>query len=349
MVVTGARIPQPNLTGASPVTSAPAGPAIEIEAAPWNPDRPYLKALAAAEPGRFWAVYAEQEATSGDLPAFYLDVAEFLFRRGDKADAVRVLLGALEVMVADNTTLTIVADRLLRYGETDRAIWLYEQMLILEPDRPQPRRNLALALAARAEAPGASAERRREDYARALELLDEVVMTPWSSSWDAAWPISLMEANRIVPRARAAGVDEIPLDPRLVALLDVDLRVTMEWNVDASDMDLWVDEPTGERAIYSHPRTEIGGRLSRDLTQGYGPEEYLLRRAIPGVYTVRANVYARDRINPNGAITIRVRMFRNWGRPDEAVETLDVELRPEDARGEKLIGTLTVADPRRKR
>ena len=61
-----------------------------------------------------------------------------------------MLLSALELPTRNNQTLAIVADRLLRYGETDRAIWLLERLLAAEDDRPQPRRTLALALARRA-------------------------------------------------------------------------------------------------------------------------------------------------------------------------------------------------------
>jgi uncharacterized protein YfaP (DUF2135 family) len=46
-------------------------------------------------------------------------------------------------------------------------------------------------------------------------------------------------------------------------------------------MDLWVIEPTGEKCYYSHPSTKIGGRLSKDLTGGYGPEEYMVKNALP--------------------------------------------------------------------
>jgi len=127
-------------------------------------------------------------------------------------------------------------------------------------------------------------------------------MTPWSEDYDGVEMIALMEANRLIPIYRSLGGVEVALDPRLIALLDVDLRVVIEWNSEENDIDLWVDEPNGERAIYSNPRTVIGGRLSNDMTSGYGPEEYLLRRAPNGTFTVRANVYAADRINPNGVM-----------------------------------------------
>ncbi|HEX5777105.1 MAG TPA: DUF2135 domain-containing protein, partial [Caulobacteraceae bacterium] len=107
------------------------------------------------------------------------------------------------------------------------------------------------------------------------------------------------------------------------------------------DMDLWVKEPGGEQAMYSNPLTEIGGRMSNDMTAGYGPEEYLLRRAPDGRYEVRVNVFSVDRINPNGATTVRARIYRGFGRRDETSETLELELTTDTDR-EALVGVVTV-------
>ena len=51
-----------------------------------------------------------------------------------------------------------------------------------------------------------------------------------------------------------------------------DLRVTISWNTDATDVDLWVMEPDGTKCFYQHNHTKNGGELSQDQTQGYGPE-----------------------------------------------------------------------------
>jgi hypothetical protein len=343
VVVTGARAAKSAVGAAAGAPS----PDIAIEAAPWDPKRPYIDALGAAKPGDWARVFHEQEAKYGDLPAFYFDVAEHLFRRGDPKAAAAMALNALELPSSDLTTLTVLADRLMRYGDEDRAIWVYEKVLYLDPDRPQPRRSLALALIERAErtaAHGGPVEAQKRDYARAMALLGEVVTRAWDSAYDGFEMVALMEANRIVPRMKSLGMGPLPLDPRLVDLFDVDLRVVLEWNTDATDMDLWVDDPFAERAIYNHPRTTIGGRLSHDMTQGYGPEEFLLHKAPGGDYTVRANVFRADRLNPNGPTAIRVRLYRDWGRPTQKVETVEVELKPEE-KGAKLVGTFKVGDP----
>jgi hypothetical protein len=315
--------------------------AISVDMEEWSPDRPYLKALDAAAPERIDRVLAREERKNAELPAFYFDVAEWLQRKKRPVEATEMLLSALELAASNEQTVSMVADRLLRYGRIDRAVWLYERAREQSDYLPQPRRTLALALAKRAAqgAPGAAGA--RADLARAVELLNEIVTTPWDDNFDGIEMIALMDLNRLWPKLEAAGVSPIPVDARLRALLDVDIRVFIEWNTDATDMDLWVDEPTGERAIYSHPRTGIGGRLSNDMTQGLGPEEYLLRRAVPGEYRISVNVYATDSINPNGTTVVTAHLVRNFGRTNEAEETMELELLPDET-GEKTIGVFRV-------
>lgn len=63
----------------------------------------------------------------------------------------------------------------------------------------------------------------------------------------------------------------------------IDLQLTIHWNTDSTDMDLWVLEPEGERCYYSHPETKGGGKLYWDTTDGYGPELVRPSPSPPGV------------------------------------------------------------------
>jgi tetratricopeptide (TPR) repeat protein len=348
IAVTGSRIVRPPLESPTPITAnelpplratvgaepTPVGEILvsEVAAAQWASTRPYMTALKAAAPGDRERVLAEQQAVHGALPAFWFDVAELAWKAGRRAEAKRFLLSALDLETRNNETLAIVAERLMRYGEQDRAIEMFEAVAEAEPGRPQPLRSLALALAKRSG--GRPRDQARADLARAIDLLTQVIMTPWDGDYDGIELISLMEVNRLIPRYRALGGSGVPLDPRLIALLDVDLRVVIEWNTEETDLDLWVDEPNGERANYSNDETRIGGRISNDMTNGYGPEEYLLRRAPAGTFTVRADVYSADELNPNGASRITARLIRNFGRPDEKEETVEIELLPESENGQ---------------
>jgi hypothetical protein len=81
------------------------------------------------------------------------------------------------------------------------------------------------------------------------------------------------------------------------------------------------------------------------MTQGFGPEEYLLRRAIPGAYEVRANIFSSDRLNPNGAQRVTARIIRDFGRATEREEIVDLEILPDDPNRERRVGRVVFEGP----
>jgi Ca-activated chloride channel family protein len=111
-----------------------------------------------------------------------------------------------------------------------------------------------------------------------------------------------------------------------VKLLDQDLRVVLCWDADLTDVDLWVTEPNGERCYFSNNRTRMGGRISRDFTQGYGPEEYIVRRGMSGVYRIQANYYGSSQQTLTGPATVLATVFTNFGRPDEDRRVITVRV-----------------------
>ncbi|MCP4623283.1 MAG: DUF2135 domain-containing protein [bacterium] len=122
-------------------------------------------------------------------------------------------------------------------------------------------------------------------------------------------------------------MEEIPVDPRLIKLLDVDLRIALTWYADMTDIDPWVTEPSEEKCYYSHPNTVIKGHMSRDITDGYGPEEYLLKKAMDGIYRVHANHYGSSAARLTGAVTLHLDIFTNYGRPNEAHRAITLRLK----------------------
>lgn len=305
----------------------------------WRPDRDYLDAYDKA-PADFDRIFPDWERKAGGVPAFYLDTADWLFRQNRKEDAALILMSALDLPTANEVTLGMVAARLERYGLLDQAVALRERQAALDESRPQPRRLLALALARRASLGGPNA---RADLERAFRLLLDIALKPVDNRWAGIDLISLVEANALLPRLKALGANPA-IDARLIRNLASDVRVVIDWSNDATDIDLWVDQPNGERAIYNHPRTLIGGHLSNDMTQGFGPEEYFIRRAAQGAYVARAHVFAPDRLDPNGAARVTAHLYRDWGRPTERVEVIDFDV-SRGKNGEIRIGTLTVDRP----
>ena len=305
-------------------------PGIAIK--PWDPATPYLKELRAAKEKDRLAVYFKNRARFGQSPAFFLDCADFFFEAKDRDLALQVLSNLAELQLEDPAILRILGYRLRDAGYLDLAIGTFDEVLRLRPEEPQSYRDLALTLARRAEenakrAPPKPAPSARDDYGRAIELLTEVVLRRWDGRFPEIEVIALEELNQVLPRAKAAGVTKIALDPRLIKLLDVDVRIVMTWHADATDIDLWVTEPSGEKAYYQHDRTTIGGLVSRDFTGGYGPEEYLLRKAMHGTYRIEANYYGSRATRLLGPVTVEVDVFTHYGRPNQQRKSLSLRLK----------------------
>jgi tetratricopeptide (TPR) repeat protein len=303
-----------------------------IQIREWDPSTPYLKAIKDVRPAHAYDTYLTQRKTFGSSPAFYLDCADYFLRLSQRDLGIRVLTDVAELQLEDARLLRIIAHRLNQLGEREAAIDLFQKILQMRPEEPQSHRDLALALADRADDktrdPAQMSLSAVTDYAESLKLLNTVIMGDWDR-FEGIQVVALMEANRIAAKLKTvpggAGI-EVPLDARLVKNLDLDVRVVMTWDTDNTDVDLWVTEPSGEKCVYDHNRTTIGGLLSKDFTDGYGPEEYCLRKLMPGKYAIQANFYGSRQQSLVGPTTVHATVITNFGRPNEKREYLTLRL-----------------------
>lgn len=328
----------PNATGGA---EAGETTAISTDIRPWSPERPYLEAAAELCAIELNNVYLEQRAEFGTIAGFYFEMADVFSACDENAKASEIVLSALELPDADHDTLTAVGKRLTRYGDIETAIEVFRHVTEIDPIRPQPWRDLALAIDESADMPSLSQDERRARLSEALDLFNHVIANPWDSAFEGIESISVTEANRVLSRLEAAGGEgSLPLD-MLREDMPMDLRIVVSWNVDETDMDLWVVEPTGERARYDNPLTAIGGRLSNDMTNGYGPEEYLLKDAPEGLYDIIMDYYSGDIVNPSAAVAIQAEIWQNYGKPGETMRRVDLAFTNDDQE-EYLVGTVTV-------
>ncbi|MBT9586396.1 DUF2135 domain-containing protein [bacterium] len=330
--------PQARGGGGSPHMEPPTSATIAIRA--WDPETPYLRAMEEAGPERAYEAYLRLRPEYAASPSFFLDCADRLLSHGDSLHGLRVLSNLLEMGLDDPPLMRMYAWRLQQAGQLDGAVQVLERVLQLRSDEPQSYRDLGLALGDRWEATQNPA-----DAYRAAELLYEVIHRDWERFPEIEL-IALMELNRLLARAERAAVPMPSIDPRLHRLLDLDLRISMSWDADLTDVDLHLHEPTGEHAYYGHNQTVIGGLVSRDFRQGYGPEEYVLRRAYPGPYDIRAHYFGSHQQTLTGSCTVLVRVFTNFGRVDEERRLLTLRLdRPSS---EESVGVVTIQGERQR-
>ncbi|MEP6503030.1 MAG: VIT domain-containing protein [Betaproteobacteria bacterium] len=303
---------------------------IRIAVQAWSSDAPGAGRLAQAGDADRYAVYLDQRLAATGSPAFYLDAAQVFATHGQRGLALRVLSNLAELQIEDRALLRVLAYRLQEIGETAESIRLLQRVAELAPDEPQSWRDLGLAQAA----------------AGAWQPAVDALWTAASGTWDARFRdidvIALGELDAIA--ATHPGVDLAAVDARLRRNLPLDVRVALAWDTDNTDIDLWVKDPHGEWVSYQKPLSRQGGRVTSDVTNGYGPEVFALKKALPGRYEVHAKYYGSHRQALGNGTTVMMRLTTGFGTAAE--QHRDVILRLEEARDDVLVGSFDVAGPK---
>ncbi|UHH10751.1 DUF2135 domain-containing protein [Luteimonas fraxinea] len=307
--------------------SVAASPAATIRLNPWQSDAPLARSLREAPDGEVYARYLDARDAEVQGTAFYLDAADVLQRRGETALALRVLSNLAELDLDNPHVLRVLAYRLREMKRDDLAVPVLERVLAMRPEEPQSLRDLALACAAIG------------NRQRAIDLLAEVVDGDWNGRFAEIELTALAELNALVATA-PAPLDTSAIDPRLLRNLPLDLRAVLSWDSDDSDMDLWVTDPDGEKAYYGNRLTRQGARMSPDFTRGYGPEEFALRDAKPGIYRVEANFFGQHQQLVTGATTLQLWLSTGFGTAAQTDQR--ITLRLSDARETVFVGEFEV-------
>jgi hypothetical protein len=262
------------------------------------------------------AYLADRDADPRDVAA-YLTEAKRRAGAGDADGAVRVLSSVIEEHPGRGNALRLVGYRLLDLKQPAQAARLFAQVQRQRPFEPHSYRDLARSL---------------EDagrYGLAAVQYEIVLAGAWHNRFrDSLKQVAREEyaaMMREAIRRRAVGKELADLfGERLEGLAadtkTSDLRVTISWNTDDTDIDLWVIEPDGTKCFYQNRQTKAGGELSEDMTQGYGPERYRVANAAKGAYRVMVHYY---RANPNllaGETHVNVVVTRHAGTPQETTE-----------------------------
>ncbi len=198
----------------------------------------------------------------------------------------------------------------------DLAIPIYLQVKGLRAEEPQSYRDLALAYA------------RNGQLQEAVDGLWEVIRRPWDERFPQIGALAAQELNAILALTEEP-INTSEIDQRFIGELPTDLRVVLEWDADNVDMDLWVTDPRGEKCYYQHDLTLIGGIISADFTRGYGPEEFLLKKAPPGTYKVEVNYYGSRQARLAGPVRVYLSFVTDYGLKTQRKEEVILELSEE--------------------
>lgn len=278
----------------------------------YNPDTPYLKVMEYADPAKAIETYYKLKKEYGQTPSFYVDVADYFFKKGDTEQAVLVVSNLAELGLEDAQLLRVLGYKLSSYKAHKEAIEVFRKVLSIREEEPQSYRDLGQALAQGGE------------YQQAVETLYKVVERPWDSRFRDIQLIVMNEINDLVNTQK--GIRTSFIDKRLLKKEPVDIRVVLTWDTDNSDMDLWVTDPEDEKCYYGHRQTYLGGIISQDVTGGYGPEEFMLKKAPKGTYKIAVNYYGNRSQKQLFPVSLRITFFTHYGTPQEKKQETTVRL-----------------------
>lgn len=278
----------------------------------YDPDTPYLKVMEYTDPAKAIETYHKLKKEYGQTPSFYVDVADYFFKRGDLAQAVLVVSNLAELSLEDAQLLRVLGYKLSSYKAYKEAIEVFRKVVTIREEEPQSYRDLGLALA------------EDKQYQEAVETLYKVVKNAWDDRFGDVQLVTMNDINSLV--ARHKGIKTNFMDKRLLKSEPVDIRVVLSWDTDNCDMDLWVTDPTDEKCFFDNKLTYLGGKISKDVTQGYGPEEFLLKKAPKGSYKIEADYFGTRSQKQLMPVTLRITFYTHFGTDKEQKQETTVRV-----------------------
>lgn len=343
-----------------------------------NDPKPYMnaldKVLSVGGSGDAWKEeYKAQLGKAGDhgsaSPSFFLNVARVLIRHKKPLEAIRVAANCLETGLEDVQLFRSVGYVLLSaetsYG-LDLALQLFEKIRELAPLEPQSFLDISLALFWKSwkhfqnHPDGTASEMLSAELKLAQQGLVHVLTHTWASRFaEVEWPVLVLlhyirDLIREVNKSTniTAKLDEWPPilgDDNGTSLIvdefDPALMVWLGWDTDRTDVDLHVVEPSTQEVYYGNKRGK-GSLLSRDFTQGYGPEVYIAKQGMAdsGAYNVHAKYYASHQDSAlTGTTSVVIWTIEKKG--DQKHLKFDF-LRLDTHKQKTLVGTATVEGPK---
>ncbi len=263
-----------------------------------------------------------------ETPSFYFAVAKFFMANNERELGLQIMSNIADINLNDHELYKLLGYELKKQGDFSEALLCFKKVLDWRPQEIQSYRDYGLAL---------------QDaglYQNALDTLYTCLSkdfdTETNNNYEGIEETILMDINNLI--ALQKNVNTSKINDSLIQKLDVDVRVVLNWNMNDSDMDLWVIDPRGEKCFYSNKQSKIGARMSDDFTAGYGPEQFILKQAKKGKYKVMLHYYGDGQQKLAGAATIMAEIYTNFGRPNQERKLITLQMDKDENREGILVG-----------
>ncbi|MGC6430660.1 MAG: VIT domain-containing protein [Jejuia sp.] len=294
-----------------------------IKFKPWSAKSNYLIKLSKAETVQdAYKVYLDLRPSYRNTPTFFIDVAEYFESVNHKDLALQIVSNLIEVEIDNHELIRALGYKTEYLDSFELAVYVYEEVLRLRPEEPQSYRDLALAYEEIGE------------YQKAFDLFYKIIDGNLLEKDDeeryyGIEHLAYIEACNLVA-LHGSKLDLTKVQNDFFKEFKVDLRVVIDWNHNNTDLDLWVETPKSEKVSYQNTESDDGGRLSEDLTEGYGPEEFMIKKASKGEYEILVD-YFNDQVQKiSGPTALKVTIYTDFGTNKQKKEIRILRLDKEE-------------------
>ena len=237
-------------------------------------------------------------------------------RRVGKTDALRLLSSLVENRPGDSVISRDVGLTALSWGLGGEAYSLFRKVAKARPYEPHNYHAMARCLV----------DMKRIDLA--IIWYEVALGGKWDDRFGNVRDIVMVDYIGLLRKVTSGKLKSAmsdfaearrkTLEPKL-PLQTADVLVTIMWNTDGTDVDLHVRDSAGELCYYSHPTTRMGGQLTRDVREGFGPEMFWLKSARRGKFSIKVDYFRSDIFRTSTRTKVYATVYRNWGTSSETV------------------------------
>lgn len=261
-------------------TATYSGNAVELETLPNNN---YINDLKTAKTvGEAFEKYLIQRAEFGNQPSFYFDVYDYFKGWNNDVISKRILSNVYEIALDNSKALKILAYKQQEQNELEAALYSFELIKKLEPQKSQSYRDLALA------------HFYNKDYKTALRIYNNLDKNRAVNNVNTRGikKTILNDAKQLITKAGSL-LQTNHVNPMFLKPITYKARIIFEWNDLDSEFDLSIINPQKRYFTWSHTNTKNAQRIAEEKEQGYGLEEYYLTNSDKGQWTFNMKYYGK--------------------------------------------------------
>ncbi len=273
----------------------------ELSKKVWTDIPESLQKIKKYDPEKRYIKYLNLTAQEKQPAGFYM-AAGSIFAEDAPDLAAKIWSNIAEIQLDNHENIRTLAYQLRSIGKYKEAVPLFQKILEVRPDEPIAHRDLAVTYGL------------LQEYEKATEILRKALDGNWiERNRD---PYDYTEVMNTLYNDYHAILKKEKHTKKSKYMISGDLRVVLTWTSSDTDIDLHLITPSGKDFYYGNDESD-NIRYNTDITDGYGPEEIIVKEAEKGAYTILIDFFADRQQTIHGPVGLSIETYKYFGTEKE--------------------------------